>query len=72
MVEESSAPSQGLVGVLRRHPILSAIFFGCTLLGSVLGALYLPGEWAFARRLAAGAVAGAGAGLLCTFTKLYD
>jgi hypothetical protein len=36
----------------------------------VLGALYLTQDWSLARRLAAGAVGGAGVGFLCTATKM--
>ena len=71
MAEESPASRQGLADALRRHPVLSAIFVGCTLLGAVLGSLYLPGEWALARRLAAGAVAGAGTWLLVAFARFF-
>ena len=56
----------------RRHPVISAVLLSCTLLGALCGAWLLTGEWSLARRLAAGAVAGAGAGFLVTATKMLD
>jgi len=35
------------------------------------GAFLLTGEWSLARRIAAGAVAGAGTGFLLTATKMF-
>ncbi len=42
-----------------------------TLLGAVVGAVFLSDEWSLARRILAGGVAGAGTGLLLTATKMY-
>jgi hypothetical protein len=56
---------------VRRHPVISATLVATTALGALLGAVYLTGEWSLARRIAAGAVAGAGTGLLLTATKMY-
>jgi len=55
---------------LRRHPIITATMLGCTLAGAVLGFYLLTDDWSIARRLAAGAIAGAGTGLLMTATKM--
>lgn len=55
---------------IRRHPVISGLMIGCTIAGMILGALYLPEEWALARRLGAGAFSGAGVALLCTATKM--
>jgi len=55
---------------VRRHPVITGLMLACTLAGAIAGALYLPEEWAMARRLAAGAVAGAGVALLCTAPKM--
>ena len=57
---------------LARHPVLAAILIGCTLLGALLGFYSLSGEWSAARRIAAGAVAGAGVAILVTGTKIFD
>jgi hypothetical protein len=56
---------------IRRHPVLAAILLGCTLGGVALGVHYLPEDWSLLRRGLAGAVAGAGTGLLITATRLY-
>ena len=66
---EPAAPG-GVVAALRRHPVIVAVMVLCTLAGAVLGALYLTGDWSLARRLAAGAIAGAGVGFLMTATKM--
>jgi hypothetical protein len=50
--------------------VVAGTLAACTLAGAVLGLVYLTGEWSAARRLAAGAVAGAGVGLLLTATKM--
>ena len=60
-----------LPGLLRRHPVISTTLVVTTALGAVLGALFLTSEWSLARRIAAGAVAGAGTGFLLTATKMY-
>jgi hypothetical protein len=56
---------------VRDHPVASATLAAATLLGALAGALLLSEEWSLARRIAGGAVAGAGTGLLLTATKLY-
>jgi hypothetical protein len=61
----------GLRSFVRRHPVISATLLATTLLGALLGATFLTGEWSLARRIAAGAVSGAGIGLLLTATKMY-
>jgi hypothetical protein len=61
----------GLFGFARRHPVIAGTLAATTLLGAVAGAVLLTGEWSLARRLLAGAVAGAGTGLLLTATKMY-
>jgi hypothetical protein len=66
----SGGPS-GVRELLRRHPVIVATIVACTLLGAGLGPWLLAEEWSLARRLAAGAVAGAGTGFLLVATKLY-
>ncbi len=61
--------ASGLWGAIRRHPVMLATLLGCTLAGAVLGYYGLTDDWSIARRLAAGAQAGAGTGLLMTGTK---
>jgi hypothetical protein len=60
----------GACAVLRRHPVITSTLIGFTLAGAVLGFYLLTDDWSAARRLAAGALAGAGIGLLMTGTKL--
>ena len=72
MVEPAQASRKGFAALVRRHPVLSALLLLCSVLGAVLGATFLPQEWALARRIAAGAVSGAGCWLLVTFARLYE
>lgn len=60
----------GWHGVVARHPVITATMVLCTLAGAAAGVVWLSGDWSLARRLAAGAVAGAGTGLLLTATKM--
>ena len=62
----------GILGYARRHPVIAGTLIVCTLAGAVLGFALLSGEWSSARRIAAGAVAGGGVGLLLTATKMFD
>jgi hypothetical protein len=50
--------------------VITGVMVSCTLLGAALGVVYLTEDWSLARRIAAGAVGGAGVGLLCTATKM--
>jgi len=59
-----------LLGYWREHPIVSAVFGACILGGAVCGAILLTDDWSVARRLAAGAVAGAGVALLLTAPRM--
>jgi hypothetical protein len=66
-----SAPREtGVWAALHRHPVIAGTFVGCTFAGAVLGFYLLTDDWSIARRLAAGALAGAGTGLLMTGTKM--
>jgi hypothetical protein len=61
----------GPIGALRRHPVISGVILGGAVCGAVLGFLLLTDDWSALRRIAAGAVAGAGAGLVVTATKMF-
>ena len=63
-------PERGARGFVASHPVIAGLFAVCTLSGAVAGAVYLPDEWSLARRLAAGAVAGAGSALIVSATRL--
>jgi hypothetical protein len=68
---EAPEESLSLRTLLRDHPIVTAVLVGCTVLGAILGGVFLSSDWHLARRLAGGAVAGTGIGLLITFNRLY-
>jgi hypothetical protein len=57
---------------LRRHPVITATFAVCIAAGVAAAVVWLPEDWALVRRLAAGAVAGAGTALFITATRLFD
>jgi hypothetical protein len=57
-------------GFLASHPVIATLIAVCALAGAAVGAAYLPDDWSLARRIAAGAVAGAGSALLVTATRL--
>ena len=61
----------GLLGLLRRHPVLTSVFLACTVAGAVLGFALLSHDWSALRRIAAGGVAGAGAAFLVTATRMF-
>ena len=52
--------------------MITGMMLGCTLVGAVLGFALLADDWSAGRRILGGAVAGAGAGLLITATKMFD
>jgi len=60
------------LGALTRHPVIAGTLITCTVLGAALGFDLLAGDWSAVRRIAAGAVAGGGVGLLITATKMLD
>jgi len=57
--------------MLRRHPVITGTIAGLALVGAVLGLLFLSEDWSAPRRALAGAVAGAGTGLVITASRLY-
>lgn len=63
---DSAQPS-----LLRRHPVIVGVLVACTLVGAVAGGVMLAEDWSVLRRIAAGAVAGGGVGLLLTATKMF-
>ncbi len=58
------------MGVLRSYPIITSVIVGCTLLGMVLGLIYVPEGWTIARKIAGGALSGAGCGLIITAPRI--
>ena len=57
--------------LLRRHPVVSAVLLVCVAAGALAGALLLGEDWSLARRIAAGALSGAGVGFLLTAPKMF-
>ncbi len=64
------APSNSAITFMAEHPVLTAVFSICIVGGAIFGAVLLTEDWSLARRIAAGAVAGAGVALLTTAPKL--
>jgi len=62
--------SRGWRAVIAAHPIIFSVIAGCTVIGAVLGAFFLTGDWSLGRRIAAGVVAGAGVGMLITAPRI--
>jgi hypothetical protein len=54
------------------YPAIAGIFVVCTLAGVWLGVEFLSPEWSLVRKVAGGAVSGAGVALLCTATRLFS
>jgi Kef-type K+ transport system membrane component KefB len=52
------------------HPVISGVFVACIVIGALLGAFYLTSDWSLARRVAGGAVSGAGVALIVTATRI--
>jgi hypothetical protein len=50
--------------------LLALVMVACTVAGAVAGITLLAEDWTLARRLAAGAVAGAGCGLIVVTTRM--
>lgn len=64
------APLSAAARFATEHPVLTGIFATCIVGGAILGAVFLTDDWSMARRLAAGAVAGAGVALLTTAPRI--
>jgi len=61
---------RGALAAMKAHPIITSVMIGCTLIGACMGFAMLPEEWLLARRIAGGALAGAGVGITLTATKM--
>jgi hypothetical protein len=73
MARDDSKPanaSRGRFGFLLDHPIIFAVFATCTLVGVVMGVFLLTEDWSLARRIAGGAVGGAGVALIITAPRI--
>lgn len=68
--QETETNPISLVGLARRHPVVTTLLVTSTLVGAILGGLYLTPEWSLVRRVAAGALAGGGVGFFVIATKV--
>lgn len=67
---ESEAGRGSLGDLARGHPVVTTLIVSLAVLGAVLGGLYLSPEWTLLRRVAAGALSGAGIGFFVVATRL--
>jgi len=67
---EDNAERSSLGRLVGEHPVVTALIVTLAILGAVLGGLYLPPEWSTLRRVAAGALSGAGIGFFIVATRL--
>jgi hypothetical protein len=68
--EVQGAEGAGLLGLVQRYPVICATILFCTLVGIGIGVGFLPEDWSLARRIAGGAVGGAGCGLIVTAPRI--
>lgn len=59
-----------LIDLVRSYPLITVTILGCTVIGIVVGLFYLPDDWTLARKLAGGALGGAGCGLIVTAPRI--
>jgi len=57
-------------GPLRKHPVITLLMFGITILSALAGWIWLDGDWPAWRRLLAGAITGFGVGLIITMSRM--
>ena len=67
---EDKAERGSLRRLVGEHPVVTALIVTLAILGAVLGGLYLSPEWSMLRRVAAGALSGAGIGFFIVATRL--
>jgi hypothetical protein len=67
---EQAGATRGWRAAISAHPIIFGVVVACIAIGTVLGVLVLTDEWSLARRIAAGAVGGAGVGILITAPRI--
>jgi hypothetical protein len=68
--EERVTPALGWKAAIAAHPVIFGVAIACISIGAVLGVLLLSDDWSIARRIAAGAVGGAGVSLLITAPRI--
>jgi len=68
--DKSADAPRGRLGFLLGHPIIFTVFAVCISVGVVMGVFLLTQDWSLARRIAAGAVGGAGVALIITAPRI--
>jgi hypothetical protein len=68
-MDDDPRPS-GLLATLQAHPVITATIVGSTVLGIIIGLVFLPEGWTLARKIAGGAIGGAGCGLIVTAPRI--
>lgn len=68
--EARGGSERGLIAILRSYPVISATIVASTVLGVVIGLYVLPDDWTLARKIAGGALGGAGCGLIITAPRI--
>lgn len=59
-----------IVSTLRAHPVITSVILASALIGVAVGIVALPDDWSLIRKIAGGAVGGAGCGLLVTAPRI--
>jgi hypothetical protein len=67
---EQSGTNRGWKAAITAHPVIFGVLIFCVSIGIVAGVFLLTNEWSLARRIAGGAVGGAGVGLLITAPRI--
>ena len=67
---ERADTTRGWKAAITSHPIIFGVVIACISIGSVMGVLVLADEWSLARRIATGAVGGAGVSILITAPRI--
>lgn len=56
--------------IFRRHPVITGVMVGCTVLGAIFGPAWMDADWSLLKRVLAGALCGAGIGILITAPRM--
>lgn len=70
MEHRDNPPDESFLAMARRHPVITWLMIACTVGGALAGWVWLSPEWSDLKRLAAGAVAGAGCGLMVAAPRM--
>jgi hypothetical protein len=68
--EYDGAMASRMLEIVRTYPVITAIIVGATAVGVVIGIFVFPEDWTLARKIAGGALGGAGCGLIVTAPRI--